>query len=382
MKAYISPIVMGSLVSLILIYIIFIPIAIHQYRRHGNLKVRGNIVLVSFILYFITAWFMTILPLPSMEEVLQMKPIRPNFRPFLFIETFLKNSGFVLTRPRTWFTALRDSSFYTVAFNIVLTIPFGVYLRKYFKLKLPLIIVLGFCLSFFYELTQYTGFYGIYPRAYRFADVDDLIVNTLGAVLGFFLTAPINHLLPNPSNDTGRITEKVSIVRRVLALLVDSIALSILFEIIRLVLYWNTTKHSWDLIIYIASELCVFLLLPLLIRKKQTIGMFLLNIYLIDGIGQPVKTSKALLHHFLVGLLLFTNFITKEGLPIEGFLVILLQLLLVLCLCLLIIMSLLQKKVCYFWENWLDTYLIAYTKNTNRNTNSKVSVLSNRISNR
>jgi glycopeptide antibiotics resistance protein len=363
MNVYISPIVMGILVSLVIIYIIFIPIAIQQYRRHGNLKVRGNIVLVSFILYFITAWFMTILPLPSMEDVLQMKPIRPNFRPFLFVETFLRNSGFDLARPGTWPTALRNSSFYTVAFNIVLTIPFGIYLRKYFKLKLPWVIVLGFCLSFFYELTQYTGLYGIYPRAYRFPDVDDLIVNTLGTVLGFFLTVPINRLLPDPSNDTERLTEKVSFVRRVLALLVDYITISILFEIIRLVLYWNTTKHSWDFMIYVASELFVFLLLPLLIRKKQTIGMFMLNIYLIDGSGQPAKTPKALLHHFLVGLLLFTNFISKESVPIEGFVIILLQALLILWFLLFIIKSLLQKKICYFWENWLDIYLKAYIKN-------------------
>jgi hypothetical protein len=303
---------------------------------------------------------MTILPLPSIEDVLQMEPIKPNFHPFLFVETFLRNSGFVLTQPGTWLTALRDSSFYTVAFNVVLTIPFGVYLRKYFKLKLPWVIVLGFCLSFFYELTQYTGLYGIYPRAYRFPDVDDLIVNTLGTVLGFFLTVPLNHLLPDPSQDTGRVTEKVSIIRRVLALLVDSIAVSILFEIIRLVLYWNTTKHSWDFMIFIVSELCVFLILPLLIRKKQTIGMFMLNIYLIDGSGQPVKTSKALLHNFLVGLLLFTNFISKGSVRIEGLVVILLQILFILWLSLLIIKSILQKKVCYFWENWIDTYLIAY----------------------
>lgn len=362
MKAYVSPIVMGILVSLVIIYVVFIPIAIQQYRKHGNLKIRRNIVLASFILYFITAWFMTILPLPSIEDVMQMEPIKPNLRPFLFVEAFLKSSGFVLTQPGTWLPAIRHSSFYTVAFNVVLTIPFGVYLRKYFKLRLPWVIFSGFCLSLFYELTQYTGLYGIYPQAYRFADVDDLIVNTLGAVLGYFLTVPLNQLLPDPTKDTGRLTEKVSGVRRLLALLVDYIFVGILYEIIRIIVYWNTTEHRWDLMIYVASVSCALLLLPLLIRKSQTVGMLMLNIYLVNINGQPVKTSKALLHHFFVGLLLFINFISHESVPIEGLVVILMQLIFVTWLLLLIIKSLLQKKVCYFWEKWLDTYLVAYIK--------------------
>lgn len=370
MRVYISPIAMGILVSLVIIYLAFIPVMVCQYRKYGSLRTRGNIVLISFIIYMITAWFMTVLPLPSIEVVQKMKTIHPNLHPFLFIETFLNNSGFILTKPGTWLAAMRNSSFYTVAFNLVLTIPFGVYLKKYFKLKLRWVIVLGFCLSFFYEFTQYTGLYGFYPKAYRFPDVDDLMVNTSGAAIGYWLAIYIDRLLPDPSKDRERITEEVSLIRRLLALLVDSIAINVLFEISRVFIYWGKTIRSWDTVIFIACEVSVFLLLPLLSRKKRTIGMFALNIYLSDQNGQPVQTGKALLHNLLVGLWLHAIFELQGRLPGEASIMILLQLLLFLWFGLLIFKSLLQRKVCCYWESWLNVYLKAYLPKGNAVTDS------------
>ena len=359
MKAYISPIVMGILVSLLLLYLVLIPLLIYQYRTHGSLKMRRNTVIASFIIYIITAWFMTVLPLPPLEEVRSMKPIEPNLQPFLFVKTFLGSSGFILTRPATWLSAIRSSSFYTVAFNVVLTIPFGIYLRKYFKLRLLWVIVLGFGLSLFYELTQYSGLYGLYPQAYRFADVDDLIVNTSGAVIGYFLAGVLDHLLPNPENDRDSLTKEVGIARRLLALLVDSIAINVLFEISRLAFYLGSTNRPWDLALFIASEAIVFLLLPLLTTKKQTVGMLALNLYLIGKDGGIATTSKALLHNLLAGILLHCVFEIQGRIPGESFVTIGFQLLLLLGSILLIIKSLPKRKICYYWETWLGTYLVA-----------------------
>ncbi|WP_054750407.1 VanZ family protein [Ruminiclostridium josui] len=210
MRVYINPIALGILVSLLIIYLLFIPLFVHQFRRHGTLKIRRNIVIASFIIYMITAWFLTILPLPSMQAVREMKQIIPNYRPFLFITTFLNESGFILTKPKTWYSAILSPSCFTVVFNVFLTIPFGVYLKKYFKLPLAAVAILGFLLSLFYEVTQYTGLYGIYPKAYRLADVDDLIVNTFGAVVGYLLTRFIDHILPNIEKDKRVIKKEAS----------------------------------------------------------------------------------------------------------------------------------------------------------------------------
>jgi glycopeptide antibiotics resistance protein len=43
----------------------------------------------------------------------------------------------------------------------------------------------SFLLSLFYETSQLTALFGIYPGPYRFADVEDLICNTLGGAAGW-----------------------------------------------------------------------------------------------------------------------------------------------------------------------------------------------------
>ena len=58
-----------------------------------------------------------------------------------------------------------------------MTMPFGVYLRYYFCYHWRKTLQLSFLLSLFFELTQLSGLYFVYPGSYRLFDVDDLIVN-------------------------------------------------------------------------------------------------------------------------------------------------------------------------------------------------------------
>lgn len=363
MSVYVNPIANGIMVSSLIIYFIFIPLLIHEYRKYGTVRTRGNLVIASFIIYMITAWFMTIMPLPSFDAVNNMDPIKPNLRSFLFIDTFiLNNPGFNLTKPRTWFAAIGSSSFFTVAFNVLLTIPFGVYLRKYFKLKLPWVAILGLFLSLFYEITQYTGLYGFYPQAYRFADVDDLIVNTLGTVIGYFFAGHIDVLLPNPAKDREIITEKASLLRRLLSFLVDSIVAYIIFNLSILIIYLSTGHRVWELIIFLASEALVFLLIPLLTKNKQTIGMLLLRISLKDKEGKCPQNSKVLLHNLFVGMWLHFIYGMEGMLPIYAFEMIF-QILFIIWIFVLIFKSVRQRTVCYYWEHWFDAYIKAYMPN-------------------
>jgi glycopeptide antibiotics resistance protein len=363
MSVYLNPIALGIMVSLLIIYLAFIPMLIHEYRKYGTLKMRGNLVIASFILYMITAWFMTILPLPSIEAVSSMEPIQPNLRPLLFVDTFLiNNPGFDLINPKTWFAAMGSSSFFTVAFNVILTIPFGVYLRKYFKLSLPWVAVLGFFLSLFYETTQYTGLYGFYPQAYRFPDVDDLIINTLGTVMGYFFAGCIDKILPNPAKDSGIITENASLLRRLLALIVDSVIINFIFYLSKEVSYWNAVHREWDLVIFLVSEASVFLLMPLFTKNKQTIGMIVLRISLKDKKGQCAQTSNILLHNLFVGMWIHFIHGMKGMLPIYAIEMIL-QLLYIIWIFMIIFKSIRQRKICYYWEPWFDTYIKAYLPN-------------------
>ena len=62
----------------------------------------------------------------------------------------------------------------------------GVLLRGIFGLRLRWALLGGFGMSLFVETTQLTGTWGLYACSYRVFDVDDLMTNTLGAVLGGF----------------------------------------------------------------------------------------------------------------------------------------------------------------------------------------------------
>ena len=64
--------------------------------------------------------------------------------------------------------------------NIVMFIPYGMYMTYYFDLKRPfLVIILAIVLSTAIEITQY--FIG------RVFDVDDILLNVVGAFLGFLI---------------------------------------------------------------------------------------------------------------------------------------------------------------------------------------------------
>src|SRR5699024_2137695 len=75
-------------------------------------------------------------------------------------------------------------------FNFLLLMPFGVYLRYFFNHRgfWKKALGLGVSLSLFYEITQITGIYGIYNCTYRIFDVDDLLLNSTGALIGFLLS--------------------------------------------------------------------------------------------------------------------------------------------------------------------------------------------------
>ncbi len=361
MNVYINPIANGIGISLMLIYLAFFPILIHQYRKYGTVKVRGNIVKASFVVYMITAWFMTIMPLPSIEEVAAMKTIQPNLRPFLFAQTFFNHSGFILGDPRTWIKGICHSAFYTVAFNVVLTIPLGVFLRKYFKLSLGKVATLGLLVSFFYEMTQYTGLYGIYPKAYRFADVDDLIVNTFGAVLGYFLANGMGRFLPNPEQDQVKITEKASLVRRALAFIIDSVICTMLFETVRAGICVVMPEVKVDFLLFLMSEMIVFIVIPLLRKRKQTIGCFVMKLSFKNKKGEVAKTRNILMHNvFIVGWLHFS-----QGLQYVNSLYLLEGIFQIVCVVfwlLFVVKSLAQKNICYFWESWSQAYIEVITK--------------------
>lgn len=85
----------------------------------------------------------------------------------------------------------RSKALFQVIFNILLISPLGFLGSIVFRWNFLKILIFSFFIALFFELTQGTGVFGFFECPYRLFDVDDLMLNTSGAVLGFLVTLPL-----------------------------------------------------------------------------------------------------------------------------------------------------------------------------------------------
>ena len=176
MEVYLKPIISACYIFPILAIIFTIPYILYEYHKYGSLLVLRTGIVYTFIFYMLTSFFMTVLPLPPRESV------TPNTAsmllvPFDAVRRTIATSGIVFSEPSTYINLLKNSEFWQIVFNILLLVPFGVYLRYYFKRPWWQVLIFSFLYSLFFELTQLSGLYGIYK--YPYGDIHQVYVTTL-----------------------------------------------------------------------------------------------------------------------------------------------------------------------------------------------------------
>ena len=231
MEVYKLPIEFAFVVFPIIAFILTIPFLIHQYRKYGAIPLLKSVCFYSLILYLICAYFLVMLPLPSIEAVSKMTGPKTQLKLFQFIEDIMLTTNYKIDSFQTLIKLLKQPTMYIVGFNFLLTMPFGIYLRYYFKQNWFKTIVYTFLLSLFFELTQLSGLYGIYPRPYRLFDVDDLLINTTGGLFGYFITPLFTLFLPTRDEleeKSYKKGKKVTLLRRAISFIIDIFFLSIL----------------------------------------------------------------------------------------------------------------------------------------------------------
>lgn len=234
MQAYFLPIKVAFITfPFIALYFTF-PFAIYQYKKHGYINKFRVLILYSFLLYLITAYYLVILPLPKTRDIksLQVPGTQYyNLVPFSFIRDILKETKVVLTMPSTYKYLLTERAFLQAAFNGILLTPLGIYLRYYFKKDLKRTLAITFLVSLFFEVTQITGLFGIYNAPYRLFDIDDLFLNTLGGYIGYLISPVFTFFLPNTNEMDNNINlEKIrgTYFRRILAYLIDMFVIGLI----------------------------------------------------------------------------------------------------------------------------------------------------------
>lgn len=135
-----------------------------------------------FTIYMCCVAALVFLPLPTLENAAEL-----NYRiqpvPFYFIYDMISHPSM--------------SCLFCVVFNIVMTIPFGMFLRHLFGLNQKQILLASLTLTVFIEIAQLTGLFFLFQGSYRLCDMDDIITNTLGGWIGFLLMTKLEVLLPS-----------------------------------------------------------------------------------------------------------------------------------------------------------------------------------------
>lgn len=155
-------------------FLAFVPFVAVSYRRRGRLSFGRTLLWAGAAVYFWAIWTYTLVPMPDSDAY---RCAGRNLRPFQFVDE-IRDAVAVSGR------YLTDPVVLQVALNVLLFVPLGFFLRVLGGRGIVVAGLVGLAISGIIETTQLTGVWGVFPCAYRVFDVDDLIANTSGALLG------------------------------------------------------------------------------------------------------------------------------------------------------------------------------------------------------
>jgi glycopeptide antibiotics resistance protein len=207
-----------------------VPYVIYNYRKYGAVSVLRTVILFSFAFYLQCAYFLVILPLPDPAVVAAMTGPTAEFIPFHFVYDFIEKAPFVFSQTSTWIPTLKSFVFLEPLFNFLLLMPFGIYLAYYFKAGWKKVLLFSFLLSLFFEISQLTGLFWLYPRPYRLFSLDDLMLNSLGGLLGYLIYSGFLQFLPKRERmdeKSAKRSARVSYTRRFFAFGIDALIIAL-----------------------------------------------------------------------------------------------------------------------------------------------------------
>lgn len=316
LSIYLKPILSACYIFPFLAGLFTLPYVIFQYRKYGSILILRVAIVYTFIFYMMTSYFMTILPLPPIDSV-TADTASVLLTPFDAFYNWKNTSGIDFSDPSTYLHSLKNEYFLQIFFNILLLFPFGVYLRYYFNRKWYQVIILSFLYSLFFELTQLSGLYGIYPYPYRFFEVDDLICNTLGGFLGFLCTPLLLFMLPDRKRLDDISYEKgthVTIFRRMLALSFDMVIIGISYILLIKKTYISTILPEYAHGLIIPFLAFIYFTLTTLIFRGYTLGKYIVKIRIVNEDGSKAPFHMLVIRNAILYLLLLPSVIYSTSL--------------------------------------------------------------------
>ena len=300
---YAEPIGAGLRIFAVLAVALFIPYVIYLYRRYGRVDARRLWVSASFLLFLICAWALVLMPFPDLDSsICRLRHVNAQLVPFQSVSDVIR----IAEKQGTGLAGLwRNSAFVVRVFNVLLLLPLGVYLRRWWRKGLALTTLIAFGLSLAFEITQWTGVWGLYRCAYRTFDVDDLIANTGGAALGWLL-APLFVFIPTrrESDEQEPVDERITVPRRLIAAFIDYLIAITVGGLAVGVANLVTGSHESAFVAARLGLVTGLILVTVLVPRflKRTPGQALLQMDLRAADGAPSSWPRSISRAVLVWL--------------------------------------------------------------------------------
>ena len=161
-----------------------------------------------------------------------------------------------------------------VVMNVVLFVPLGFFLAYRGRRPFGATVLIGLAISLAIELTQGTGLWGLAPCPYRLADVDDLLTNTAGALLGWFIGRAAIRFLPDPMPVKRSDVDPPGPTRQTVGFFLDIYTYLLIDVIIIITLGLLGTdlleQPGWPIVLPASVSLMIFVLIPRLRRDRRT----------------------------------------------------------------------------------------------------------------
>jgi glycopeptide antibiotics resistance protein len=260
-----------------------------QFRRFGRFRGWPAVVSTAIVLYGCALIAFTMLPLPGTVAGFCAKHAGRTYwqlTPLASLDDVLLHA-----QDHSLVQTLVSGVLLQVLMNVVFFVPLGFLLLYRWRRTWWQAILAALALSLAIELTQGTGLWGLAQCPYRLADVDDLLTNTVGGLLGWLLAFWLGRYLPDPLPPREPDLESPGIPRRVVALLLDSLVY-LLAMLLLLVLLHRTsgdpdTGTAGFADVSIGVTAACFLLFPLLRRRRSTPGAVAVRVQPMRHDGRP-----------------------------------------------------------------------------------------------
>ena len=264
LSSFTEPFMLSVLFGIVASIVLTLPILAVLYNRRNRLEFGTVMSVYLSILYAFALAFFTLYPLPdNPAQYCATHHLFPQLNPWQFV-TDLRTSGL---------TAVLQ-----IGMNVVFFVPLGFILKRIFRWHWFTVILTGAVVSFLIESAQGTGLFGLFPCAYRLFDVDDLVWNTSGAIVGLWIAVMWNRIDPPERFDTSSVTTKPGFIRRFVAFFIDYVLILIVSYVIAIPLSFAFTSDTARDVMANVVTLVVFIVaqgvVPWFSRGRTLAGRF------------------------------------------------------------------------------------------------------------